>query len=270
MDEPMRPLPLPEPDLAQRPAANLNESIRKARIEQAERSDVVAELRGAELARLEMLKDALQPVLAQVPDDVDMFDVGIMPGVRPRLFIDMIGFVEMGRDRRTYRFLQDRRHGRVTLLESERLDKTIDAVTDYIARRLIEREKAMAVDDPRIAPRRAADERRPLRDYAERERYAEQDHRADDDYPRERPAEAAAAQIREAAHLTPREPAPEPVRYEQAPLAYAAEPRPARGRLWRAFLFVIELMGSVAFFGIMAFLLWYGWQYLQPLIAKAV
>ena len=46
---------------------SLATAMRRARIEDAERSDVVAELRGAELARLEMLKDALEPVLAQVP-----------------------------------------------------------------------------------------------------------------------------------------------------------------------------------------------------------
>ena len=65
---------------------------------------------------------------------------------RPRLFIDQIGFVEMDRDRRTYRFLQDTRHGRVTLRESDSVDELVEAITSYIAHRLIEREKALAVD----------------------------------------------------------------------------------------------------------------------------
>jgi hypothetical protein len=93
-----------------------------------------------------MLGEALSPVLAQVPRDCDIFDVGVAPAERPRLFIDQIGFVEMDRDRRTYRFLQDTRHGRVTLRESDSIDDLVEAITGYIAHRLIEREKALAVD----------------------------------------------------------------------------------------------------------------------------
>ena len=126
-------------------APSLTAAVRRARVEQAERSDVIDDLRGAELARLEALQEALQPVLAQVPDDVDVFDTGIVPGEKPRLFIDMIAFVDMGRDRRGYRFVQDTRHGRVTIAESERIDTMVDAVTGYIARRLVERDKAQAV-----------------------------------------------------------------------------------------------------------------------------
>ncbi|QXX75362.1 hypothetical protein [Methylovirgula sp. HY1] len=121
-------------------------AIRKARLEEAERSEVIAELRGAETARLEMLEEELRPALADIPRDVDMFDIGLVPGDRPRLFIDMIGFVEMGRDRRTYHFVQATRYGRVTIAESERMEPIISAVVDYVARRLIEREKALAGD----------------------------------------------------------------------------------------------------------------------------
>ena len=125
-------------------APSLTAALRRARVEEAERSDVIDDLRGAELARLEALQEALAPVLAQVPDDVDLFDTGIVPGDKPRLFIDMIAFVDMGRDRRGYRFVQDTRHGRVTIAESERVDTMVDAITGYIARRLVERDKAQA------------------------------------------------------------------------------------------------------------------------------
>ncbi len=124
----------------------LKAAVRRARVEEAERSDVLAELRGSEIARLEMLHEALAPVLDEVPKDADIFDVGLMPTAHPRLFIDMIGFIEMGRDRRLYRFVQDTKHGRVTLAESEKINVMVKAVTDYIARRLVEREKALAAD----------------------------------------------------------------------------------------------------------------------------
>lgn len=127
------------------PVPDLKSALRRARIENAERAAVIAELRGAEIAQLEMLEEQLEPVLAQVPQDCDLFDVALLPSEHPRLFIDMIGFVEMGRDRRVYQFFQDTRHGRTILCETEQLGKIVDAVTGYIARRLIEREQALAV-----------------------------------------------------------------------------------------------------------------------------
>ncbi len=128
------------------PTPPLKAAIRRARVEEADRSDVLVELRSAEIARLEMLLDAIAPVLDEVPADADLFDAGLMLSAHPRLFIDMIGFVEMGRDRRLYRFVQDTRHERVTLAESEKIDEMVRAITDYIARRLVERDKALASD----------------------------------------------------------------------------------------------------------------------------
>ena len=58
----------------------------------------------------------------------------------------MISFVDLGHDRRTYRFFQDTRHGRVLIAESANVDRVVAAVTNYIARRLIEREQALASD----------------------------------------------------------------------------------------------------------------------------
>lgn len=135
--------------------AGLKAAVRRARVENADRTDVVTDLRGAELTRLEILREHLQPVFDEVPADCDIFDPGIAPGDKPRLFIDMVAFVEMGRDRRLYRLLQDTRAGRVVLAESERIEAAVRAVTDYIARRLIEREKALATFDapqPLITP----------------------------------------------------------------------------------------------------------------------
>ncbi len=140
---------------AEAPSGTLKAAIRKARIEQAERSDVITDLRGAENTRLELLQEAVNLVLDEVPRDVDLFDSGLVPGPRPRLFIDMLAFVEMARDRRTYRFLLDTRHGRVTILESDQLGAMVEAITNYIARRLIEREQALASDQTQLTLRTA-------------------------------------------------------------------------------------------------------------------
>jgi hypothetical protein len=142
------------------PVPNLALAIRRARIESAQHSEALAETRGGEIARLELLGEALKPVLAQVPSHIDLFDTGLTPGEKPRYFIDMLAFVEMARDRRTYRFLQDTRHGRVTVMESDKPDEIVEAATTYIARRLVEREHALASDQTiEQAARALADKR---------------------------------------------------------------------------------------------------------------
>ena len=134
------------PDHAPAAVDTLKQAMRRARTDEAARSGARAEMRSARLGRLELLQDALQPLLAQIPPDVDMFDVALVPSSDPRLFIDMIGFVEMGRDGRLYRLQQDTRHGRIDIAESEALETMVDAVTDYVARRLLERDKSLASD----------------------------------------------------------------------------------------------------------------------------
>ncbi|MGQ4273338.1 hypothetical protein [Terrihabitans sp. B22-R8] len=131
---------------------NLREALRRARSDSAERSGVLVELRTAELARLDLLKERLEPIFAQVPDEIDLFDAAILPGDPARLFVDVLGFVEMDRDKRTYRFFQDTRNGRQLLAESEDLAKITQSITDYVAYRMVEREKALASDVPRPRP----------------------------------------------------------------------------------------------------------------------
>src|SRR3982751_4356412 len=129
----------------------LRDALRQARIEAADRTGVVVDLRDAEVARLEILNDALEPLFAQIPDQVDLFDRGISQGDSPRLWIDVVAHVLMGRDKRIYRFVQDTRFGRIVLSESHDVPVIVDAVTDYVARRMIEREHAM-VATPIVEP----------------------------------------------------------------------------------------------------------------------
>jgi hypothetical protein len=129
---------------------DLKALVRRAKLEDAERSSVVAELRGAEQARLELLRDALEPVFAQVPPQAELFDHGLVPGEKPRLFIDIVAFVEMSRDRRCYRFIQDTRAGTIVLAESDRIEAMSRHVANYLARRLIEREKALSAPLPSV------------------------------------------------------------------------------------------------------------------------
>jgi hypothetical protein len=127
-------------------APRLKDAMRQARIEMAERSGVVVDLRDAELARLELLSQALDPVYAEIPEGNELFERGIAEGDTPRLWVDMIAHVAMGRDKRVYRFVQDTRYGRRVIAESADIEEMARAVTKYIARRLIERERVIAGD----------------------------------------------------------------------------------------------------------------------------
>lgn len=132
-------------------APRLKDAMRQARIEMAERTGVVVDLRDAELARLEMLNEALDAVYGDVPDGIELFDRGTVAGDPPRLWIDMIAHVMMGRDKRVYRFVQDTRYGRRVIAETVDVGQMAAAVTRYIARRLVERERAVAGDTELLA-----------------------------------------------------------------------------------------------------------------------
>ncbi|MGB6536197.1 MAG: hypothetical protein WBF58_09575, partial [Xanthobacteraceae bacterium] len=130
----------------------LKEALHQARIEAAERTSVVVDLRDAELARLELLNEALDPLFAELPPDADLFDRGISRGDTPRLWIDAVAHIAMGRDKRIYRFLHDTRIGRRVLAESHEIAEIVQAVTAYVARRLIERQRALD-EDPQFVER---------------------------------------------------------------------------------------------------------------------
>jgi hypothetical protein len=123
---------------------DLKAAIRRARIEEAERSAVASDMRAAELARLEMLRDSLEPVYGQLPPGVDVFDLGLVPGEKPRLFVDIVAHVELGRDGKTFRLLQELRSGRLLIAESPDPNAIVEAVTAYLGRRLAERERALS------------------------------------------------------------------------------------------------------------------------------
>ncbi len=136
----------------------LRDALRQARIEAADRTGVVVDLRDAEVARLEILSEALDPLFSQIPDSIELFDRGISQGDTPRLWIDVVAHVVMGRDKRMYRFVQDSRFGRIVLAESHDVAIMVAAITEYVARRMIERERALvATPSPLVAdkPRRS-------------------------------------------------------------------------------------------------------------------
>ena len=122
---------------------NLQDAIRAAKIAAADRGDVVVDMKEADRVRLELLAEDLKPVFDQVPAEDEQFDFALSSGLQPRLWIDATAHVQMGRDRRTYRFVRDTRLGRVVLAESPDKDEVADKVTAYIGERIVERRRLM-------------------------------------------------------------------------------------------------------------------------------
>jgi hypothetical protein len=137
--------------------------MHQARVEAAERTSVVVDLRDAEVARLELLSEALDPLFAEIPSEAELFDRGLSRGDTPRLWIDAVAHIAMGRDKRLYRLLHDTRVGRRVLAESYEIPDMVRAVTSYVARRLVERERALEEDPEfimRVGEQEARRERR--------------------------------------------------------------------------------------------------------------
>lgn len=124
----------------------LSDAMRDVRIAKAERNDVVIDLKDADRARLEILADQLKPVIEDIPPSDDQFDFAISTGLQPRLWIDATSHVMMGRDRRTYRFVRDTRLGRVVLSETADIKQVADRVTNYVAERIVERQRMLDGD----------------------------------------------------------------------------------------------------------------------------
>jgi hypothetical protein len=125
---------------------DLREAIRRVRIVNTEQADGLADLRDAERARLELLADSLADLIADVPDDLDFFAFALSNGEAPRLWIDLTCHVAMGRDRRTYRLIKDTRLGRTVLSESADRDEMAVKIADYVAERVLERQRVIEGD----------------------------------------------------------------------------------------------------------------------------
>ncbi|RFC69488.1 MULTISPECIES: hypothetical protein [Mesorhizobium] len=153
------------------PSRKLAEAVRSVKNAEADRDDVVIEMRDAERMRLEILANELGPIIQEVPTDLDLFDFALSSGLKPRFWIDGVSHVSMSRDKRTYRFLKDTRNGRVILAESTDPKPVADQVTRYIAERMVERERMLEGGTPlsyraSVSPKPISryDEPKPLRE----------------------------------------------------------------------------------------------------------
>ncbi len=123
-------------------------AMNEARQDMADKANLRTEALHYGTAKLDALRKRLEPLYAAIPSDVELFDLGLVTPERPRLYVDILSYIEMNRDQTAFRFVQETRTGRITLAETTDEKAIVDDVTRYVAKRLVEREKALATAAP--------------------------------------------------------------------------------------------------------------------------
>lgn len=131
----------------------LNGALRQARLAEAAHFEAVLDIRDAQTLRLQVLKDELAPLISASAEAAAFIDLALVPGDPPRLWVDLISFVIMAPDPRTYRLIQDGPGGRQTLLETSDRPEMIDRIKQHVAHRVIARERektGVAAQAPKV------------------------------------------------------------------------------------------------------------------------
>ena len=141
-------------DLAQ--SGSLREAVSQARLEEAQTIDSELDLRSSEMARLEILKSALEKIFEEIPGDDERFELALVPSTPARLWIDMFSYVEMDAECERYRLVRNQREGRRVLVDSNDIGVIKGRITEYVARQIVARERQLAgfSDLPPLGARR--------------------------------------------------------------------------------------------------------------------
>lgn len=126
----------------------LAEALREARLAEAAHFEAALDLRDSKTLRLQILKDELLPSVSSTPEAKELFDLTLLPGDPPKLWVDLTSYVVMEPDHRTYRVLQDRQDSRDILFEGMDREQAAAAVRRHMAHRMVARERQTAAVTP--------------------------------------------------------------------------------------------------------------------------
>ena len=122
----------------------LGDALRNARLAEGAHYEAALHLRDAKSIRLQLLKDDLAAAAA-----AGRFDLVLVPGDPPRLWVDLITSVVMEPEPRSYRLQLDGQAGRDILFETDDRGHMAEAVKRHMAHRIIARDRqAFAVVSP--------------------------------------------------------------------------------------------------------------------------
>lgn len=123
---------------------SFDDALRQARIAESAHLDAVLDIRDSQTLRLQALKLDLSGLIEGHAEAKKFFDLAVVQGDPPRLWIDLITAVVMDPNPRTYRLYQDTQDGRETLFETENRGEMVEKIKTYMAHRLVTRERQMA------------------------------------------------------------------------------------------------------------------------------
>lgn len=126
----------------------LAEALREARLAEAAHFEAALDLRDSKTLRLQILKDELLPDLQGSAEAREIFDLTLLPGDPPKLWVDLTSYVVMEPDHRTYRVLQDRQDSRDILFEGIDREQAAAAVRRHMAHRMVARERLATAPAP--------------------------------------------------------------------------------------------------------------------------
>ena len=130
----------------------LADALREARQAEAAHFEATLDLRDSKSLRLQLLKDDLLPLVKSSPEARELFGLALIPGEAPKLWIDLISFIVMEPDPRSYRFLQHRQDRREILFETSDRELMAAAVRRHMAHLMVARERQQATVPAIAAP----------------------------------------------------------------------------------------------------------------------
>ena len=122
----------------------LTTALIEARLAQAAQFDAVSRVHDARTLRLEALRDSVVPELANSPHLRELVEINIQDGETPRLWIDLISYVVMEPDPKSYRLVQSSERGRETIFETRDAEQMKRYVLRHLAHRAVVVERAIA------------------------------------------------------------------------------------------------------------------------------
>lgn len=125
-------------------ATSLREAIHLARLQEAEDLDKSVDRRSTEMARLDVLHAAVEPVFDDIPIEDDRFALALVPSKPARLWIDIMTYVAMDKSAEIYRLIRNEGTGRRVLVETDDVGVMAGRITEYVAREIVARERQAA------------------------------------------------------------------------------------------------------------------------------
>ncbi|WP_137389756.1 hypothetical protein [Rhodoligotrophos defluvii] len=129
----------------------LASAIRQARLAQADHLNAVLDIRDAKQLRLSTLQADLTEITTGSEAAASLFDLVLTQGEPPRLWIDGTTYVVMEPDPRSYRFIREGQDTREILLETRKRADMVEHIIQYMAHRIVERERNLVARPERTA-----------------------------------------------------------------------------------------------------------------------